>query len=223
MEDTESFRKIAKRVADYIENGQERLENGMFYREREDSLIDYKTIWADDLYMSVPFLCRYYKLTGEDKYLEDAVNQILCFRDKLYMPEVGCMSHVYNLIYDKKTCVPWGRGNGWPTVALTELLEVLPKEHKAYGKIQQIKSHKCRVSAPAIYALCNKRCFLFRNAYPPTGFHGNRCQGKEKYTDNTYNDSNNSNPCCEELFYQKNTTYTDNAGQYGCTTHNTFY
>lgn len=143
MEDTLSFGMIAKRIANYIENGQERLENGMFYRERKDSSIDYKTIWADDLYMSVPFLCRYYKLTGDKKYLEDAVNQIICFRDKLYMPEVGCMSHVYNLIYDKKTCVPWGRGNGWPTVALTELLEVLPKDHKNYGEILEFYNDFC--------------------------------------------------------------------------------
>lgn len=143
MSDTRDFEKIAKRVADYIENGQERLENGMFYRERKDSVIDYKTIWADDLYMSVPFLCRYYKLTGEDKYIEDAINQILCFRDRLYMPEKGCMSHVYNLIYNKRTCVPWGRGNGWPTVALTELLEVLPKEHKAYDEILEFYKDFC--------------------------------------------------------------------------------
>ena len=51
------------------------------------------------------------------------------------MPEVGCLSHVYNLIYNKKTLVPWGRGNGWPMVALTELLEVLPPEHKDYDKV----------------------------------------------------------------------------------------
>ena len=134
-DDKEEFDNIAHRIADYIENGQERLENGMFYREREDSVIDYKTIWADDLYMSVPFLCRYYKLTGDKKYLEDAVNQVLRFKEKLYMEDKGCMSHVYNLIYNKKTCVPWGRGNGWPVVALTELLEVLPEEHKDYKAV----------------------------------------------------------------------------------------
>ena len=135
VKDNDNFKEIARRVADYIENGQERLENGMFYREREDSVIDYMTIWADDLYMSVPFLCRYYKLTGEVKYLEDAVNQVLCFKEKLYMPQMGCLSHVYNLIYDKKTCVPWGRGNGWPMVALTELLEILPCEHEDYNAV----------------------------------------------------------------------------------------
>ncbi len=141
--DKESFEEIAKRIADYIENGQERLENKMFYREREDSVIDYKTIWADDLYMSVPFLCRYYKLTNDEKYLEDAVNQIRCFKEKLYMQELGCMSHVYNLIYNKKTCVPWGRGNGWPIVALTELLEVLPEEHRYYKEVLDFYKDFC--------------------------------------------------------------------------------
>jgi rhamnogalacturonyl hydrolase YesR len=24
------------------------------------------TMWADDLYMSTPFLCRYYQLTGDE-------------------------------------------------------------------------------------------------------------------------------------------------------------
>jgi len=142
-DDKEAFINIAHRIADYIENGQERLENGMFYREREDSIIDYKTIWADDLYMSIPFLCRYYKLTNEKKYLDDAVNQVLCFKEKLYMADKGCMSHVYNLICNKKTCVPWGRGNGWPIVALTELLEVLPSEHKSYNEVFEFYMDFC--------------------------------------------------------------------------------
>lgn len=135
---------IAKRVADYIEKGQERLENGMFYRERADSVIDYKAVWADDLYMSVPFLCRYYKLTGERKYLDDAAEQVLHFKQKLFMPDMGLMSHVYNLIYGKKTGVPWGRGNGWTLVALTELLEVLPEEHVSYSEILSFYKDFCR-------------------------------------------------------------------------------
>ena len=59
------------------------------------------------------------------------------------MPELGCMSHVYNLIYDKKTCIPWGRGNGWPMVALTELLEVLPADHKNYNDVLEFYMDFC--------------------------------------------------------------------------------
>ncbi len=130
-----SFEETVKRVADYIENSQERLENGMFYRGDPQVKLNYMTIWADDLYMSIPFLCRYYMKTGERKYLEDAVNQVLCFKEKLFMSDKKLMSHVYSLKHNKKTGVPWGRGNGWTAFALTELLEVLPKEHKQYKNI----------------------------------------------------------------------------------------
>lgn len=131
----ESFEETAVLIADYIENKQERLENGMFYRGNSAAKTNYMTIWADDLYMSVPFLCRYYLKTKDEKYLEDAINQILCFKEKLFMKEKGLMSHVFSLKHNKKTEVAWGRGNGWTAFALTELLEVMPKEHKHYSKI----------------------------------------------------------------------------------------
>ena len=38
------------------------------------------TMWADDLYMSVPFLVRYSQFTGDQKYLDDAANQFFGFK-----------------------------------------------------------------------------------------------------------------------------------------------
>ena len=55
---------VAHYISDYIKNKQQRLDNGMFFRVRPGTIHD-NTIWADDLYMSVPFLCRYYKYTEE--------------------------------------------------------------------------------------------------------------------------------------------------------------
>lgn len=126
---TDKTKLLADDIADYIENKQERLKNGMFYREMLGNMHE-QSIWADDLYMSVPFLCRYYKANGDEKYLNDAVNQFKCFREYLYMPDKKVMSHVYNLNYGKKNKIPWGRGNGWVIFALSELLQVLPAEHE---------------------------------------------------------------------------------------------
>ena len=133
--DKAGFDRIADRVANYITSRQERLENGMFFRNRKESAIDCMTVWADDLYMSVPFLCRYYVKTQDSKYLDDAAWQILKFKELLYMPDRKLMSHVFNLKHNKRTGVPWGRGNGWVLFALTELLDVLPKDHKNYDDI----------------------------------------------------------------------------------------
>ena len=80
------------------------------------------TMWADDLYMSVPFLVRYSQFTGDQKYLDDAANQFFGFKKRLFMPEEKIMSHVYDFKYDSKTNVPWGRGNGWVVFSMTELL-----------------------------------------------------------------------------------------------------
>ncbi len=122
-------------VGDYILNRQERLPNGMFYREMKGHFFQ-NTVWADDLYMSTPFLMRYSKLKNDKSVLDDVINQFMCFKELLYMPDKKLMSHVYNLTFKKQTSVPWGRGNGWVLFSLSELLQVMPKEHKDYDKIK---------------------------------------------------------------------------------------
>ena len=119
--------ELIKKSADWILNGQERLENGMFYRLKEGHN-HYNTIWADDLFMSVPFLCRYYKRTGEKKVIADAQNQLKCFYEKLYMEDKQLMSHVYSLTHNTVTAIPWGRGNGWVLFTLSESLNVEENE-----------------------------------------------------------------------------------------------
>ena len=120
-------KKVTDIVADYISDKQERREDGAFYRICKGNFME-DTLWADDLYMSIPFLCRYYQLTGNIVYAHDAVNQILQFKKYLYMPEENLMSHVYDFKYQTATELPWGRGNGWVFFSLTELLAVLPQE-----------------------------------------------------------------------------------------------
>ncbi|OIQ95004.1 unsaturated rhamnogalacturonyl hydrolase YesR [mine drainage metagenome] len=123
-------REIVDYVADYIANRQVRLPDGTFFRKNLMHTFHENTLWADDLYMSVPFLCRYYQLTGERRYVDDAARQFLGFRRLLFMPEKRLMSHVYDFTRNLATGVPWGRGNGWVLFALTELLAVLPEDHE---------------------------------------------------------------------------------------------
>lgn len=121
---------VADYVGDYIFNHQSRLEDGSFYRKEMMHHFHNQTMWADDLYMSVPFLTRYYEFTGDQKYIDDAANQFFGFKKRLFMPEENIMSHVYDFKYDTKTNVPWGRGNGWVVFSMTELLEKLPEGHE---------------------------------------------------------------------------------------------
>ncbi len=123
------MRAVADYVADYISNRQIRLPDGTFFRKHLMHVFHEDTMWADDLYMSVPFLCRYYQLTGKTKYIDDAARQFLGFKQHLFIPELKLMSHVYDFRRQMATGVPWGRGNGWTIFSLSELLAVLPADH----------------------------------------------------------------------------------------------
>ena len=124
------YKVLADLTADYIFNVQDRFEDGAFQRKEMMHHFHNGTMWADDLYMSTPFLIRYYQLTGEQKYIDDAANQFFGFKKRLWIPEQRVMSHVYDINRELATGVPWGRGNGWTLFSLTELLQVLPEDHE---------------------------------------------------------------------------------------------
>ncbi|WP_248924243.1 glycoside hydrolase family 88/105 protein [Paenibacillus hamazuiensis] len=126
----EGAEKVAARIADYITRVQDRLESGALYRVRGSVDFMKDTLWCDDLYMSVPFLCRYSALTGDPAYINDAARQIVLYKQYLYMPDKQIMSHVYDFKTDRPTEMPWGRGNGWVLFSLAELLGALPEEHE---------------------------------------------------------------------------------------------
>lgn len=122
-------REICDFVADYIENKQPRNSDGSFSRQHQLHSFHNETMWLDDMYMSVPFLVRRYKITGKQKYLDDAANQFKQYKKWLYMEDRNLMSHVYDLRHSIPTGVPWGRGNGWFLFSMSELLAVLPESH----------------------------------------------------------------------------------------------
>jgi len=165
----EGFERIAHFVAEFIAEKQDRFPDGAFYRREMMHEFHENTMWADDLYMSVPFLCRYYLLTGDKRYVDDAATQFLGFRERLYMPEERLMSHVYDLRREMATGVPWGRGNGWTVFSLAELLAVLPEDHTHRGELLSFFRELCE----GILALQDEEGFwhqvlTHRDSYPET-------------------------------------------------------
>ena len=119
---TPEVREIARRIADYMLNEQPRTETGAFCRRDG-------TVWADDMYMSVPFLCRYSALTGDPAGIDTSADQLLKYRDLLYMPSRKLMAHMMCLRHGKNNGIPWSRGNGWVIFSLSELFLKLPEDH----------------------------------------------------------------------------------------------
>lgn len=125
-------------IAEYIFEEQIRLPDGTLARPEPRKF----TVWADDLFMSVPFLLRYAKITGDSKYYDDAANQILLFHKKLFDPEINLYYHSWFSDTEENSVAHWGRANGWVIWAVSEALIYLPKKHNSYEKILEIyKKH----------------------------------------------------------------------------------
>lgn len=121
-------------VVRYIVDEQLRLGDGTFCRyERAPG-----TVWADDLFMSAPFMVRLGHLTGENRLFDDAARQVVNFNKYLEDGRTGLYRHGWHDLEKRQSSVAWGRANGWVIWATSEVLRYLPTSHPLRGEILNI-------------------------------------------------------------------------------------
>jgi rhamnogalacturonyl hydrolase YesR len=88
------------------------------------------------------------KLTGEMKYYDDAVKQVLQFSKRMFNKEKGLYMHGWVQGMETHPQFHWGRANGWAVMTLVELLEVLPEAHPGYDDVLvQLQAHVAGLAA----------------------------------------------------------------------------
>jgi unsaturated rhamnogalacturonyl hydrolase len=132
------LRPLIDHYIDYIVNKEFRLKDGTLARNRPQK----NTLWLDDLFMGVPAMAQMGKLTGDKKYFDDAVKQVLQFSERMFNKELGVYMHGW---VEEMTVHPefhWARANGWALMTMVELLDVLPENHPQRNKIiEQLRAH----------------------------------------------------------------------------------
>lgn len=101
------------------------------------------TMWADDFYMSNPFLAKLYSHMNDEDCLNDILCQIKGFCKRLYMPEENVFSHIYFIDRKEKNNIPWGRGNGWIALAMSEILLQVPEDSLVYKTVCSVFGEFC--------------------------------------------------------------------------------
>jgi unsaturated rhamnogalacturonyl hydrolase len=129
--ENQELRPLIDNYINYISTEQFRLSDGTLARNRPLN----NTLWLDDLYMSVPALAHMGKLTGDNKYFDDAVKQILQFSKRMFNKSEGLFMHGWVENTSVHPEFYWGRCNGWALLAITELLDVLPENHPQLSEI----------------------------------------------------------------------------------------
>jgi unsaturated rhamnogalacturonyl hydrolase len=133
---------------DFVTKQEYRLKDGTLARGGPDGKGGVKmrplpdTLWLDDMFMGVPTMAYLGKATGERKHYDDAVNQVLQFSKRMFNPQLGIYMHGYVEGMRDHPEFHWARANGWAVMAMVEVLEVLPKDHKGYKPVlDQLRAH----------------------------------------------------------------------------------
>lgn len=125
-------REILDRALNHILNKQSRLSDGTLCRPEPVE----QTVWADDMFMSVPFLLRMAKLNKDSKLYNEAAFQVLHINHYLTDPHTNLCRHGWYNQTKELAPVAWSRANGWVVWAMSEALLELPTNHKDYKKIK---------------------------------------------------------------------------------------
>ena len=140
-----AFLKYINQTADHLNTSEPRLSDGTIARIWPHE----NTIWADDSFMAISFLCRMGQFTGDQKYFTDAANQVLNYNKYLWCPEKQLYYHCYHTDNKEHGVAHWSRANGWLFMAQADLLSRMPKNHPLRDAV--IKNFQQQASGIARY------------------------------------------------------------------------
>jgi unsaturated rhamnogalacturonyl hydrolase len=103
-------------------------------------------MWLDGLYMAAPFLAEYASRFGEPAIHDDVTHQILLIARHTRDPRTGLYYHAWDESRGMPWADPltglsanfWGRAMGWYAMAIVDVLDHLPADHRDRPEIVRI-------------------------------------------------------------------------------------
>lgn len=93
-------------------------------------------IWVDCMDVDGPFLARLARITGEERYIVQALEELLGYARALQDEATGLMWHGH-----EEDCGTngqlWARGNGWALMGLVDSLIVLPSSFDGLAELRE--------------------------------------------------------------------------------------
>lgn len=106
-------------------------------------------IWIDCAMAITPYLLFAGLALDNEEYIDEGIKQSLLMYDAFRNQKTGllhqsrgfCGENAFSTDY-------WGRGQGWGIIALTELMQYLPKDHAQYETCKQYFVDHCKAMLP---------------------------------------------------------------------------
>jgi unsaturated rhamnogalacturonyl hydrolase len=97
-----------------------------------NGIAQYGQGWTDDMFMTASVLARTGKMPGRGADLDRSASLLIAYAGRLQRQD-GIFSH-----FTDGQRAPWGRGNGFAALGLTELLTSLPPSHSLRANVLEI-------------------------------------------------------------------------------------
>lgn len=129
----EKYKKAAFLLNEQLKN-HPRTSEGVFWHKE----IYPNQIWLDGLYMGAPFYAEFIKEFAEDKNFDDVTKQFIICEKHTKDPKTGLLYHAWDETHEMFWCNKetgcsenfWGRSMGWYVMALVDVLDSIPEDHK---------------------------------------------------------------------------------------------
>ena len=127
------YKKAADLVRLQLKNHPRTNEGGLWHKK----IYPYQ-MWLDGLYMGQPFLAEYAQVFHETETFDDIANQFIWMESHVRDDKTGLLYHAWDeskkMPWADKTTgrapMFWGRAIGWYAMAIVDVLDYFPAEHR---------------------------------------------------------------------------------------------
>lgn len=142
----EKYKTAIETLVRQMEN-QPRTKSGGFWHKK---IYPYQ-MWLDGIYMGSPFLARYAKDFNQPKWFDEVTFQIQEIYRETLDEKTGLLYHAWDESREQRWCNPatgqskhfWSRAEGWYVMAIVDVLDNLPENHKDRSAIIRILNNVC--------------------------------------------------------------------------------
>ncbi len=137
----EKYRKAVDMLRNQLRTHPRTNEGGFWHKK----IYPYQ-MWLDGLYMGQPFYAEYAKVFHEDSVFTDVTNQFVYMENHARDPKTGLLYHGWDESKqqqwaNKETGTSpnfWGRAMGWYGMAMVDVVDYFPNNHKGKWAIVEI-------------------------------------------------------------------------------------
>ncbi|HEX6277018.1 MAG TPA: glycoside hydrolase family 88 protein [Polyangiaceae bacterium] len=126
----EKYRKAVDVLRGQLKRQPRTTEGAFWHKKKYPS-----QLWLDGVYMGFPFLAKYSAMFEQGKSFDEVVNEFALTRKHLRNADTGLYFHAWDETKKQEWADPktgrskfyWGRGLGWFSMALLDVLDVIPE------------------------------------------------------------------------------------------------